>query len=325
MITRIRRIGAAPASAQRFAELKALLIEWAKVDALGALAHVCKNFPKDRQEQLVPDLLSQWAKDNPRAAWEWVIHTAPPTLTQLTLVDAVLSETGKTDAKLAWSLANSIAGERPYDAQSIYVSALRGILYQGDYATAVGLLDQAKVPTAEGRYDLTSLIASDWGRYEPEKAATWLMNLPAGFDRRQALISLSQSWSAVDARAAADFAAHLPPSSERQAMLTTAVDNWVTDRPGEVGEWMLRYKQSPDFDQVIAAVASSEKIVNRDVKTSIEWADTIADRDVRLQTLTKIMDRWITSDAESAKKFLLSSSELPLEIRNDLRKRFGLD
>lgn len=325
MIAEIRRLGAAPINAQRYDELRKLLAAWGKDDPLVALAYVTDHFPKDRQEQLVPELLGVWAKDNPRAAWDWVVRKAPPALTQPTLVDAVLSEIGKADANLAWRLAEGMAAKRPDDAQSTFVSALRGILYAGDYPTAIRLLGETKLPTAEGRYDLTSLIASDWGRYEPEKAAAWLMSLPAGFDRRQALISLSQSWSTVDARAAADFAAQLPPSDERQAMLATAVDNWVTGHPGEVGVWMLRYKQSPDFDQVVAAVASSEKVVSSSVKTSIEWAETITDYDVRLQTLARIMDRWMTLDSESTKKFLLSSNDLPAEIRDDLRKRLRLD
>ena len=120
------------------------------------------------------------------------------------------------------------------------------------------------------------------------------------------------------------FVFSLPPVQERQSILNTAVDQWAIGHPDQVGEWLLRYQQHPDFDQVVAAVASSQHVVGRDPLLAISWADTIIDYDVRLQTLARIMDRWITRDDETAKNFLLTSPELTPETRADLRRRLQL-
>ncbi len=323
--SRLARFGAAPLNAAQSDELRRQLQEWAARDPRAALGYVIATFSRQRQEQLVPLILATWAKSDPRGAWAWLSTEEASKLTFPTIADAVLSEASKYQPAIAWELASQAAQQRPYDAQGLYVSALRGMLYTGNFEGAIGMIEQAHFPNGEGRYDLTSLIASDWGRYEPQKAAAWLRGLPEGFERRQALISLGQSWAEVDPQSVADFAADLPPSLERASMLSSAVDKWVTDHPSEVGEWLLRYQQHGDFDQILAAISTNQRVVWQNPPLAISWADTIADSDVRMQALAQIFDHWLTRDDRSAKAFLLKSDQLAPDIRSELRHRLHVD
>lgn len=321
---RVAQFGPGPANAAQADQFKQQLEAWAGVDPKGALAYLIANVSHDRQEQLVPLVLAVWARSDPVAAWGWLSTEEAKSLTFPTLADAVLSEASRTQPDVAWRLASEMAQQRPYDAQSLYVSALRGMLYVGNYKAAIDLVNQAQFPNGEGRYDLTSLIASDWGRYEPEKAAAWLKGLPEGFERRQAMISLGQSWAEIDAQRAADFAAQLPASLERASMLSAAVDRWVTEHPGQVGEWLLRYQQSRDFDQIVSAIATNQQVVWQNPPLAISWAESITDPDVRLQSLSAIFDHWLTRDDQSAKAFLLKSGQLSADVRDELRRRLHI-
>lgn len=323
--TKLLRLGNQPSSAARYDEVVGMLQAWMAVDPLSAIDYTRSQFSRDRQEHILPTLLGEWAKKSPAQAWDWVSTKLPGDLTRPTMVDAVLSEIGKSDSALASNFATGFARAHPDEAQSVYVSALRGILYSGNYDAARGLVDKAELPAGSGRYDLTGLIASEWARYDPEKTAVWARSLPAGSEeRKQAILGLGQSWAEVDGWRAADFAAQLPPSRERVAMLSTAVDKILTERPAEVGEWLLRYKQHPDFDEVVSAVATAERTVSEHPTLAVGWADTISDDRQRLDALAKIMDRWLTRDSRSAKEFLKASTELPAETRLALSHRLGL-
>ncbi|HEX9046086.1 MAG TPA: hypothetical protein VF988_03590 [Verrucomicrobiae bacterium] len=305
----IENRGERPGSEVAFDDILGRLLQWAATDPAGALNYVRQHYDPRHRSAFLSALLAQWAAKDGQAALEWVSTNLPHDYTQY---DAVLAAIGKADPQGAWSAAQQLAAhEDKSTAQGIYVSALRGILYTGNYAQAVQLVDKLQISGGAEKYDLSSLLAGQWAVYEPAKAAEWALTIPGGDDnlyRQQALVSLGVAWSQSDPEAAANFALQLPAGVTRQNMLATALDSWAAENPCAAATWLNLNPPDPDMDMVVRALASSPKLVDADPNLAITWANTIFNEAIRGQTLNLIMDRWDSRNASANQELSDASS-----------------
>lgn len=315
------RLAASPGAEAAYDAMLPSLLAWTALNPTAALDWVRAHLDPLHREAFLAAMLGAWTRTDPQAAWSWVHREMSDNFTQL---DAVLAETGKASPETAWRFATEFLRDdaRREHAQTIYVSALRGLMHTGNYEQALRFIEQTRLPAGVEEFDLTSLVASEWGRFAPEKAVAWLAATPddGSFRRQQALMSLGLSWAQSDPRAAADFAAQLPPSITRQNMLAVSLDAWAAAHPEQAGEWLIQHKQHPDFDQVIIAVATSPAALERDVNLAIAWADTMLDDDLRRMTLNRIVGHWLTRDPAAAKNFLDTTKELSPETIASIRE-----
>jgi len=305
-----------------YRDLLQKLIAWSKTDPAAALDFVRRYLAREHRNDALSKILADWAARDPSAAWSWTTQKLPNDYTHY---DAVLAAVGKTDPATAWRFAAELAAQKPAEfAQTLYVSALRGPISTGNYAEAARLIAAVDLPPGQHPYDLSSMLAGAWGLYEPEAAADWVASLPddGSNQRAQALVSLGVSWSKSDPQGAANFAAQLPSGTARQNMLAVALNSWAVSDPEHVGEWLLQYQQHADFDRVVQQVATTPKMADANVGMAIGWADTIISEPIRIQSLEKIVDRWMKRDPDAAAGYLRNSSDLSPETLDRLRAYF---
>jgi hypothetical protein len=144
---------------------------------------------------------------------------------------------------------------------------------------------------------------------------------PGTKNYRQALNGLGESWSTKNPAAAADFALQLPATPERQHILRQSAEEWAIAHPDRATEWLAKYQRHPDYDYVVAAVATTPRNTEANFSRAIGWADTIRNDELRLNSLTRIMEQWATRDPDSARKFLAESATLTPAIRGELLNR----
>jgi hypothetical protein len=300
----LEKIGSRPDSETQYDDILKVLLQWAAVDPATALGYVQKHYDPRHRNSFLYAMLAQWAEMDGRAALDWVTTYLPHDYTQY---DAVLSTIGRNNPAAAWLDAQQLAvQEDKANAQSIYASALRGIVYAGNYAQAAGLIENLQMPPGEEKYDLSSLLAGQWGLYEPAKAAQWALTLPDdnSLYGRQALVSLGVSWSQSDPQAAANFAMQLPSGVARQNMLATALDSWAADNPGQAATWINQYPPDPDLDMVVRSLSTSPQLIDSNPALAIDWADSIFDEAIKGQTLNIIMNQWTANDPAAANQYL---------------------
>jgi len=315
------RFGERPNSETAYDEILTILLKWAAVDPTAALEYVRHHFDPRHRNLYLSSILAQWAKSNPQAAWNWATKELPDDYTQY---DAVLAEVGRTDPDTAWRFAAELAGQKgPEFAQTIYVSALRGLAYTGQYQKAAELIANTKLPQDSEEFNMSSFLAGEWSRYDPQKAAEWANNLGDGTAARQwAMTSLGASWAKSDPQAVADFAAQLPSGVVRQNMMATALGSWATDQPDQVAAWLNQHTYDPDFDQVVRSMAISPKVA-ANPQVAIAWANVIMDDNIRLQTLNLIMRQWLEQDTEAANAYLKTTTDLSPEMLQQVRTDTG--
>ena len=314
----------APVSIASDAQLQALiqhLVAWARKDPRAALAYARDKFTLTRQDQIVTAILADWTTRDPHATWEWVGQQASG---NAQCVDAVLSVLGKRDAALTRNFADDFSRRHPEAARPTYVSALRGIMYAGNYELATAMVAEADWSASPGgREALSRLVGSMWSQYEPRKAAEWAQSLPDGAVREQALLGIGEAWAAKDPAAAATFAVTaLPPGEARRTAVTQAVTNWVQNDPAAVARWLGQQKAGTDLDEAITWLATHPDAIRGNTITALQWANQIGDRELRTQTLVRILSSLDRNRPDTTAAYL-ESPAVPSDLRDEVRRRIA--
>ncbi len=317
-----QRLDAGAPSAARAKERLRMLSVWARVSPQAALEYVRNKMPRDRQFEALTTVFESWAGQDPAAAWDWVLTRENGDAGHLR---SVLTEVAKNDPGMAQRFAGAYAGQHPDLASNAYLSALDGVMSTGNYEGAQRLIAAANVPNDEQRNMLLNFLAGEWARYQPENAAAWALTLPAGAVREQTLDAVGQAWSDIDPARAAEFAVHLPPGTARQTALRQAISKWTMDDPLRAGEWVLQYNAHGDFDQALAALATSSNVMNRNVSLALGWAGTIQEESLRRKSTIAIVSTWYANDPVSSMHYIKNSTELSPEMRQDILKVLAIN
>ena len=291
--------------------------QWAETDPLAAITFVRAHLRGDRQGQALSAVLAIWGKNDPASAWHWV-STEMPTATYH--FDTLLEAFGKQSTETAVRYAARYAAEHPEATTEVYLAALLGVTYRGDFAGARAVAENSAF-APDVRAMLINFVAGQWGRFDPEAAAAWTMQLPEGPQRNQALIGLGESWSDVDPARAAVFAANLPGGEARTLALRQAIAKWVTTDAEAARAWVVQTDRHEDFDQAVGAIATDPNLVSRDPVRALRWAATIFDDQLRTQDISTILFNWYPSDPNGVARYLESAPDFSAAQKADLLAR----
>lgn len=295
------------------------LEQWAQRDPLAALEFARSKLKGDRRAQALSAILTVWGKNDPAAAWAWVSSNEP---TATHHFDALLEVFGKNSPETAAHYVNELVRSHPEAALELNLSALLGITYTGNFAGAQAFVNANSSLPPELRGNLYNFIAGQWARYAPEAAAAWVMALPAGQQRDQALIGLGDSWAGTDPAGAAKFAETLPSGESRQLALRQAVNNWLQEDPDQARQWVMDNNHHEDYDQAVEAIATQSNFMFREPDRALRWASTIFDDNVRFHSTGVILAGLYSRDPATTVAYIRSATNLTEEQRNQLLAQF---
>lgn len=313
------RLAAAPALSLAAEEERQHLIEqWAEIDPRAAIAFARTQLTGDRQAQAVSAVIAIWGKNDPAAAWAWVGKEMP---TATYHFDTLLEVFGKQSTELAAQYAAQYAFSHPDAAIEVNLAALMGVTYRGDFSGALTFIKTNAPLDPVLRANLNNFLAGQWGRVAPTAAAAWVMSLPEGTERAQALIGLGESWSDVDPAGAAAFASNLPEGESRSLAMRQAIGKWVTADPNAAREWVMKSNATQDFDTALEAIATQNNFMSREPAHAAVWATGIFDEKLRAKTLGTVLFNWYMVDQKAATAYLMSSPEFTPEQRTEMLKK----
>ncbi len=305
-------------SPRRDEDILTMLAEWALVDPLAARDYAAKRLSRDAQAQAFNVVFTSWAGKDAAAAWAWVEKNEP---NEHSHVRAVLVETARINPALAQRFAAGVAEQHPEQAAEVYLYALDGVLHDGNYEAAKLMVAEARMPNEEQKNSLLNFLAGQWARYQPDQAAPWVLALPSGPVRDQAMDGLGQAWSDIDPVRAADFAVRLPPGQVRQTALRQAISKWTMDDPVLASKWVLQFDAHQDFDQAVASIATSNDLLTRNIGLALGWADTIQDPTLRRESTTTVVANWYAQNPSAALNYIKTSPDLTVDTRKDLLEK----
>lgn len=287
-----------------------LLAEWAARDPQGAIEFIRTQLAGETQARAMAAAISIWGKQDPAGAWGW-LQKEMPTATHH--FDNLLEVFGRNSPETAARYAAEFAAANPSAALEVHLAALLGVTHQGDFSTARALVDGNPALSPEVRGNLFNFIAGQWARFTPEEAAAWVLSLPGGPQRDQALLGLGESWSDVDPMRATVFAANLPPGEARTLAMRQGISKWVEADAEAARAWVLKAEWSNDFDQAVESIATHHAMLDREPARAVQWAATIFNDTLRANSLRTAISAWYPMDPIAATEYLKSSPDFTPE------------
>ena len=120
---------------------------------------------------------------------------------------------------------------------------------------------------------------------------------------------LADSWAREDPKAVLKWADNLSGKAKAEAY-EEAVESWVRESQDEVANFINDLDPSPERDSAVGAFA--ERVANDNPVTAMEWADTISNADLKLETQIDVARDWYRDDKTAANEWI-AAANLPEE------------
>jgi len=310
-----------PSSEQREDERLRIIEQWAATAPEAALDYVRQNLRGDRQLQGISKVVTIWARRAPAPAWQWIRKQGAGDGQTARLV---MEEIAKSSPAVGARFALDFARQEPQEASAMAMAAIRGMTFEGSFDTAHRFVADLRLPSTDDQVAVNNYLAAQWARHDPDQALAWARSLPEGTVRDQVMVGVGESWAQSDPARAAVTADQLPAGQARQVALRQAVSQWSLSDPGAANEWVSHAQPSPDFDQVVASLATQRSMMQQHTDMALNWATAIGDPSLKLSTLREVVSDWATRDRNATLDYIQSSRKLSEDTRAALLAHLGV-
>lgn len=171
-----------------------------------------------------------------------------------------------------------------------------------------------KIPEAD-RESFFITHAKKLSKRLPEEALARMLELRPSEGRDSAMTDLVRKWATRDPlRAIQSVQAQNDPNLEAQGFREVA-HGWSSVDSYRASEWINELKPGPARDAASSGLA--EEMTSEQPDRAFEWAASIRDPGLRVETLRQVMEQWRTTDSAAAAA-ALSASQLTQEEQSAL-------
>lgn len=169
-------------------------------------------------------------------------------------------------------------------------------------------------------------VADEYAREDLQGAIDWAKSY-AGEDYADGAVrQVAGRWAESDPQAVLEWGANLPESAQA-GVFAEALNEWTETDPVAASEYLANMGHSPAKDAAVQGFAN--ELAREDPQSAIVWAETIADEQMRIDTLTRVAQSYYRSDQAAAQAWL-ESSGLPSDLQEEIiegsqRRGFGRD
>jgi hypothetical protein len=154
-----------------------------------------------------------------------------------------------------------------------------------------------------------------WSSFQPQAAAQAAAAQADPSLRTQALHGVVGGWSMADPASLVQYVTQLPVDADKGPMVSQALQRWAKLDPIAASEWINNHEGGPEMDHGIASVATME-FMKPDVATS--WAESIANPQLRSETLVAVLRNWATTDLSQARNYFEKNRDLLPDDRAEI-------
>jgi hypothetical protein len=166
-------------------------------------------------------------------------------------------------------------------------------------------------------------VTEELMRSSREEAAQYIVQHGDDAAAASAVNRLADSWAREDPKAVIDWADGLSGKAKVEAY-EEAFGSWARENPTEAGAYLADLQPSPERDS--AAGAFAERVAREDPVTAMEWADSISNAELKLETQIDVARDWYRADQAAANEWI-SANNLPEETVKQITEpgRGGFD
>lgn len=135
--------------------------------------------------------------------------------------------------------------------------------------------------------------------FNPEDFGPVLSGLPVSDERSMAVKTVASRWGEIDPSSALAWAAGLADPDARNKAYTGAIDGWAYHDPFAAAEWLSHQPIGPERDAATQPLVM--RVVESDPAGAWEWAASIQEPTMQLNSRLILLDSWEKKDPEAAR------------------------
>ncbi|MEM7387102.1 MAG: hypothetical protein AAF514_19360 [Verrucomicrobiota bacterium] len=257
---------------------------WATQDAAAAAAWLDGQEAGREKSFYTSGLVNGMAQSDPGAATEFVLG----------LGEDQLSSDGDRGGRGG-------RGGFGINQETLLASIGQEVLKQG-ISEAIDWADA--LPEGDLKATQIDQIADSYAREDIESATQWAEDLIGQSGGEQAVRQVADEWAKTDPEAAIDWTMQLDEEVRADAM-RSAFDEWTQSDVEGASQYLAEMPASPEKDSAVQGMAL--ELDRENPEAAATWAETIADEEIRTETLSQVARTWMRVDAEAAQAWLPTS------------------
>ena len=178
---------------------------------------IAERLPPAERQQILPQVLANWATMNPVAAIEWV-EKQPDTQATREVTMMIASGYAQKDPEQALRWAATLPGEH---GQLVMSQVIQHVA-QNDPELASSMV--GRMDEGEQRTSATGAIAQMWSQSDPRAALTWLNKQPGSDATPDIYGMIFSQWAAFEVDAAVSQVNYILDSDNRNGAIRGILD-----------------------------------------------------------------------------------------------------
>jgi hypothetical protein len=164
----------------------------------------------------------------------------------------------------------------------------------------------ALVQKAPAYSNSVEALFSAWVDLDPQEAAAFAVQLPAGFARGSALDVTARNWARRDRPAALAWAESLPAKDAsipgRTPVLAMVLNEWIDEAPEEAIEWIEKMPDEQEREKALGGIITQLSFDNREMAARL--TTLISPGKDQDQALQQLAYQWSMTDPDAALAWL---------------------
>jgi hypothetical protein len=279
---------------------------WANQDPAAARESALRLEDGPAKVQALSGALRNWIQEDPMAALDW-LDSQPMDSMIYNSKKQVFSNILNRDFDTAKAFIASKTD--PVERREVLERvSLSNLGWQKDYDEILEIYDWVGgVATGQTYDNKVGDVIRALARIDPERAETFVLNLPAGNARMNALSNYAQQLAERDPVAAINFALNMDYNDEKERVLRSM--GWQLSRYGaENIRTVVASSEDPEVQRQLASriVGDWSKY---DQPGALAWAESLSDETASNRAVQNVYKNWMQADPTEALIYLQTSVE----------------
>ncbi len=263
------------------------------------VAYPDKNFTVEVRNDLLDAVISRWADMDPEGAAKF--------LENMPDADIAIRQSAGSNIAFSWGTLDPNAALQWLERQSdnteiLFNSVVNGWSKSDSAAAGAYVIQHLDRP---GAFEAASSVLLTMVNEDPNSAAKWLRQLPAGDVSANAQQILASTWAEKDPLAAAQWAEGLDKEDRARAAGTIA-NIWKNHDWAETQQWLGTI--SGDFrDAAIAGALTNDYQSRVSPSEALPLALSMMDRQNRNTVVQRVIERWASDEPQAAIQWIQTS------------------
>ena len=302
-------LSALPGTPAGESEMAALIEKMAEQDPQRAIALAAAQTNLRLRAALLRSALKGWGTADPEAAAKWA--QSETVMDHAQAINALLQGAIQSPDK-AISVTAALIQNDPSRASEFGGDLISALTEAGQFDRAANF---AANSPANSREDLMLPAYSRWAEFQPQAAIASAMQITDPGLRDTALNAIVVGWSPTDPKGMVEFAQNNLPAGQQSFALSSAIGFWADSDPIAAATWINQSNPGAESDTGVAEIALSP-LLAQNPELAASWAENIFNPQLRLETLTSVIEKWKAASLSGAENYVENSPALAPEDRS---------